>query len=281
MMSPDEVASAIINAGAISIRDVDSGELPFVYSTGNRGPGYLMIKGLVGQPAVLKKLTKSLAYKVIQEAEFDFIEGNATGGMIPGWQLRNDVSGMLGKEIPYCYLRGSRKEGGHGELITGNQNNPLIKNSMKVLIVEELVNYAKTTTNAAEEFRAVGYLVSHGACILSYDLQEANERLKEREMSLVSLVKLPDLLNVAETNNQIPREAINSYRNFLKNTVEWQLSRGLIIPGGIKSQELEGSAKKAVEMGHKMRKLSGEEALKMGAPEGKIKEGIVYWAKIT
>jgi len=51
--------------------------------------------------------------------------------------------------------------------------------------------------------------------------------------------------------------------------------------GGIKSQELEGSAKKAVEMGHKMRKLSGEEALKMGAPEGKIKEGIVYWAKIT
>src|SRR3990167_735411 len=188
MMGPDEIASTIINAGAISIRDVDSGELPFVYSTGNRGPGYLMIKGLVGQPAVLKKLTKSLAYKVIQEAKFDFIEGNATGGMIPGWQLRNDVSDILGKEIPYCYLRGSRKEGGHGELITGNSNNPLIKPGMKALVVEELVNYAGTTGNAAEEFRAAGYPVSHAACILSYDHQQSNARLEEKGITLVPLI---------------------------------------------------------------------------------------------
>ncbi len=74
-----------------------------------------MVKGLVGQPEVLKFLTRNLDYKVIDEAEFDFIEGNATGGMIPGWQLRNDVSDILGREVPFCYLRGSRKEGGYGE----------------------------------------------------------------------------------------------------------------------------------------------------------------------
>src|SRR3989338_7708156 len=101
-----EIATTIINSGAISIRDVDNGDEPFVYSTGNRGPGYLMIKGLVGQPSILKSLTKWLAHKVVKEAKFDFIEGNATGGMIPGWQLRNDISDLLGKEVPFCYLRG-------------------------------------------------------------------------------------------------------------------------------------------------------------------------------
>src|SRR3989338_5996810 len=194
--SLDDITQKLVAAQAISVRNVDGGETPFVYSTGNRGPGYISVKGLVGQPSILKFLTKNLAHKVISEAEFDFIEGNATGGMIPGWQLRNDVSDILGKEVPFCYLRGSRKEGGHGELITGNQNNPLIQQGMRALVVEELVNYAGTTGNAADEFRAAGYPVSHAACILSYDHQQSNSRLSEKGITLVPLITLPQLLDV-------------------------------------------------------------------------------------
>ncbi len=266
-----DVAKRIISSGAVSVRDVDSGEEPFVYSTGNRGPGYLMIKGLVGQPATLKFLTRNLAQRVIAEAEFDFIEGNATGGMIPGWQLRNDISEGLGREIPFCYLRGSRKEGGHGELITGDANNPLIQKGMKALIVEELVNYAGTTTNAAEEFRAAGYPVSHGACILSYDHEQSNARLKEKGVTLISLITLPQLLDVAEAENLIPQRAIVSYRDFLKDTLEWQLSKNLVVPAD--------TAKKAIERGYSMKELNPEEALRFGAPAGKVKEGVVYWTQ--
>lgn len=268
--SLEEIASKIIDAGAVSIRDVNSGEEPFVYSTGNRGPGYLMIKGLVGQPETLKFLTRNLAYKVIDQAKFDFIEGNATGGMIPGWQLRNDVSEILGREISFCYLRGSRKEGGHGELITGN-NSPLIRQGMKALVVEELVNYAGTTGNAAEEFRAAGYPVSHAACILSYDHQQSNARLEEKGITLIPLIKLPQLLDVAETNQLIPKEAIDSYREFLSDPLSWQLDRNLVVPAD--------SAKKAMERGYFMKELSSEEAMERGAPSGKIKEGVIYWVQ--
>lgn len=267
----EEIASRIVDSGAVSIRDVDNCDEPFVYSTGNRGPGYLMIKGLVGQPEVLKFLTKNLAYKVIDQARFDFIEGNATGGMIPGWQLRNDVSDILEKEMPFCYLRGSRKEGGHGELITGNDNNPLIKQGMRALIVEELVNYAGTTGNAAEEFRAAGYPVSHAACILSYDHQQSNERLEEKGIILVPLITLPQLLDVAETENLIPKKAVISYKKFLGDPLDWQLSRGLVIPAD--------SAKKAMDRGYSMRELSTEEALERNAPSGKLNEGFVYWVQ--
>lgn len=267
--SLEEVTAKIVGAGAVSIRDVDSKEEPFVYSTGNRGPGYVMVKGLVGQPEVLLFLTRNLAYKVIEQAEFEFIEGNATGGMIPGWQLRNDVSDILGRQIPFCYLRGSRKEGGHGELITGNSNNPLIKPGMKALVVEELVNYAGTTGNAAEEFRAAGYLVSNAACILSYDHQQSNARLKEKGITLIPLIKLPELLEIAGANGLIPAKAVDSYKQFLADPLEWQLMRNLVVPTD--------SAKKAIERGYFMRELSAKEALEKGAPDGKIKEGVVYW----
>src|SRR3989338_6291016 len=149
----EEIATKIIESGQVQIRDVDRGEKPFDYTSGNRGPGYLQIKGLVGQPDTFVFLIRQLAHKVIREAKFDFVNGNVTGGAIPGWELSRQVSDILGETIPNTYLRGSKKEGGFGELITGIQNNPLIKEGMVALVVEELVNYAETTTNAAEVFR--------------------------------------------------------------------------------------------------------------------------------
>lgn len=292
-----EIAKTILKSGAVEVRDLDFGEDPFVYSTGNRGPGYLMIKGLVGQPEILKYLTKNLAKRVVSEAEFDFIEGNATGGMIPGWQLRNDVSEILGREVPFAYLRGSRKEGGQGELITGNANNPLIQEGMRALVVEELVNYAGTTGNAAEEFRAAGYPVSHAACILSYDHEESNARLEEKKVSLISLITLPQLLEVAESENLIPSKAVQSYRDFLSDPLDWQLSRDFVVPGGVLEQYIldlpeerfssgkelgaspKDSAKRAIEKGYSMRLLGSKEALERGAPAGKVKEGVGYWIK--
>lgn len=267
----EEITKRIIAAGAVEVRDVDNGEEPFVYSTGNRGPGYVMMKGLVGQPEVLKFLTRNLAQRVVKEAKFDFIEGNATGGMVPAWQLRNDVSEILGREIPYCYLRGSRKEGGHGELITGDRNNPLIKKGMSVLIVEELVNYAGTTTNAAEEFRAAGYPVTHGACLLSYDHPESNKRLKDKGVTLVALLTLPQLLDAAGSIGALSAKAVSSYKEFLASPLEWQLKRNLVIPDSAMSE--------AETKGYKVRKLEKEEALKLGAPESKINSGVVYCAR--
>src|SRR3989344_4819831 len=121
----EEAVAKIVDSGAVEIRDIDGGEKPFVYSSGNCGPGYLQVKGLVGQPEILMFLVAQLAYEVTEKANFDFINGNATGGMIFGWQLRNFVSELTNRSFPFTYLRESRKEGGRGELITGVENNPL------------------------------------------------------------------------------------------------------------------------------------------------------------
>ena len=270
--SLEEVTEKIMDSGQCEVNDVDGGQDPFVYSTGNRGPGYLMIKGLVGQPETLIFLTNQLARKVVKNAKFDFIEGNATGGMIPAWQLRTDVSELLARQVPCPYLRESRKEGGHSELITGIRKNPLIKKGMYALVVEELVNYAGTTTNAARIFKAAGYPVSHAACILTYDHAEANEKLKKEEVSLISVITLPKLLDIAEGMGRIPKVAADSYRAFLSDPVGWQLQRGLVVP--------KAAAETAKQKGYTMRELTTEEALKLDAPADKVKKGIVYCAEV-
>lgn len=269
-----EASKLIIETSSICIRDVDNGEEPFVYSSGNRGPGYIMIKGLVGNPICFQKLCMLLSNNIYEsKIDFDFINGNVTGGMIPAWQLRSNLSQILSREIPYCYLRGSRKKGGHNELITGIYENPLIKLSQHVLIVEELVNYGQTTANAVQVFRDHGYKCTHACCILSYDHKETNSLLKQMNVELLSLITLPELLEIAESLNLIPHNLINSYKKFIQDPVEWQLSRNMLIP-----QE---SVDDAISKGYKMEKIFDKnEAINLGAPESKIHEGFEYWKKI-
>lgn len=75
--------------GAVVIRNVNGGEPPFLYSSGNYGPGYVTIKGMVGQKRIIEPLTFQLATKVAEEfPDLDFVAGNVSGGVVPGWILR-------------------------------------------------------------------------------------------------------------------------------------------------------------------------------------------------
>ena len=230
MDSLEKIGSAIIEAGGLEIRDVDSGEEPFLYSSGNRGPGYVMIKGLVGQPRVLQYLTAQLALKLSDDIDFDFIAGNATGGMVPGWQLRNDLELLTAKVIPYVYVRETRKLGGHKEHITGDRNNPLINANDRALVFEELVNFAETTTNSAKVLREAGYRAEVAGTILDYKNPKAQKLLNETGVTLTSLIGLPDLINAAESTGKFKGEAVQSYRDFLVDPVKWQLDRGYELP---------------------------------------------------
>ena len=229
----EEIGLKIIRAGGLEIRDVDSGEEPFLYSSGNHGPGYVMIKGLVGQPSVLEYLTGQLASKMLTlgvDREFDFIAGNATGGMVPGWQLRNDLELLTGREIPYVYVRETRKIGGHKEHITGDRNNPLINIDDRALVFEELVNFAETTTNSAKVLREAGYRADVAGTILNYQNPKAQRSLDEAGVRLTYLIGLPDLIDVAESTRSFKREAVQSYRDFLTDPVKWQVDRDYELP---------------------------------------------------
>lgn len=223
-----QAISKVLEAGAMSIRDVDGGEDPFLYASGNYGPGYVSIKGLIGRKEIIKLLLRELAILVGKENFcLDFVAGNVTGGLAPGWILSEYLETYLSRTVPFVYIRDARKKGGHKELITGIANNPEISKGDNVLVVEELVNFAQTTCNSAEILRKEGYKVTHVACILFYNNPNAVKLLNDHNVKMVHLFNLEDLLNIAEEEKTHPEKLITSYRNFLENPLAWQVKRGL------------------------------------------------------
>ncbi len=230
-ISQEDLAVLIVRTGRLDIRDVDGkGEEPFLYSSMNSGPGYLNIKGACGLDEVFEPLCQQSALSILeQEAQFDFVAGNATGGMIPAYRVKQLLSEYTGRSIPYAYLRSTRKLGGHGEYTTGTSNNPHITKEMRPLIYEELVNYAETTGNAAVVWRDYEHhnpAVSAGT-ILEYANPEANRRLTQEGLTLVSVIDLPTVLNVAEDLKLFSPSAINGFREFLASPSKWMSARGI------------------------------------------------------
>lgn len=231
-MSEEAICVRLLDVSAVDIRDVDGGEDPFHYSSGNFGPGYVDVKGTVGVQDTFKTMVEQLAVKVIgEEIEFDNIAGNATGGMVPAYQFREDYQSFTGIKKGYVYIRGSRKQGGKGELVTGLQHiNPTRPDGSAAhfMVMEELVNFAETTTNSLLVLRNLGFVACEAATILHYDHQKANEKLEQNGIRLTALTTLPTLLDVASETGRFPSEAVDSYRDFLADPMDWQAKRGIV-----------------------------------------------------
>lgn len=246
----DEAILMVLEAKAVTIRNVPLkvtneeveklpiDEQPFLYASGNWGPGYVSIKNLVGRKKIIRALTEQLAILIVEKVpqldfvlssiDIDFVAGNVTGGMIPGWILSEALEERVGKTIPFVYVRELRKKGGQKEQITGIMNNPEIRPGMNGLVVEELVNFAETTCNGTIVLRKAGYKVTHAATILFYENPEAIKALKQHKIKIIYLFTLPDLLTVAEKYQTHPQKAIDGYREFLRDPLGWQVARGLL-----------------------------------------------------
>ena len=238
----DRLALEILKAGALELREVPEkltneqieaiwpGRRPFLYASGNWGPGYVMIKGLVGNKKLIRCLLRYLAFLLAEQwpTGINFVAGNVTGGMIPGWVLSEELEVLFGREVPFVYIRELRKTGGHKELVTGIHKNPLILPEDSGLDTEELVNFAKTIINGAGVLRNAGYQCKAGTCILYYDNPEANKELVAAGIQMVSLLTLSRLIDVAEKYQTHPKPLLEEYRRFLKNPLQWQTDRGLI-----------------------------------------------------
>ena len=236
-MSEEALCAMLFDAGAISLRDVDGGEDPFKYSSGNFGPGYVDVKGTVGEQAVFKPLVQQLGLKVIEEGvAFDFVAGNATGGMVPAYEFREqyqDLTALLGepKEVPYVYIRNSRKEGGLGEHVTGLKYIPPTQpdgSTTRGMVMEELVNYAATTTNSTVLLRNIGFEATHAATLLTYGHAESEAKLADAGINLVALLRLETLLDFAAADKRSSADAVASYREFLAGPAAWQEKRGIV-----------------------------------------------------
>lgn len=254
-LTKERLASEVLLAGALELRNVPEKVAneevaslplrmqPFLYASGNFGPGYFMIKGLVGIKRLIRMLCRYLAFVIAEKWPdgVDLVAGNVTGGMIPGWILSEELEILFGRSVPFAYIRELRKTGGHKELITGIKNNPLIRPKMCALDTEELCNFAQTIINGAGELRQEGFECSKGVCIVWYDNPVANQQIASAGLEMAYLLTVSEILDFAEKIGDVGvgisrKAALADYRKFLQNPLQWQADRGLthVEKGGTK-----------------------------------------------
>lgn len=227
LLPPQAIAELIVYQKALHIRDVANGEPPYHYSSGNFGSGYVMIKGLVGHQKTFKLLVRQLALKVADSRNFGAIAGLVTGGVPPSLVLRDYLQELQGREIPWVYIRDTRKVGGSQEHITGiielatgeiNSEMPL---NLPFVVMEELTNYANSLTNGAGVLRACGYVCDQGLSILDYANPKAAEALIEHQVNLTCLITLPELLDAVEETGAFSKNLVDDYRWSRSNPEDW------------------------------------------------------------
>lgn len=237
----DRLALKVLRANVLEIRKVPKkvtnaevpalpeSQQPFLYASGNWGPIYLMIKGLVGWMELEEQLAKYLAFEVAERwpDKFHFVAANMTGGAIPGWEVAKNLRDFLGRPMPYTYIRETRKTGGQKELITGLKNNPNIPVGARAINMEELVNFAQTIVNGAKCLRDAGHPCNHGACYVYYDNPKANTDLVNAGIEMTYLFTVSELIEVADRYVTHSEELLEEYYEFRENPLQWQADRGL------------------------------------------------------
>ncbi|MCX6809904.1 MAG: hypothetical protein NTZ65_04125 [Candidatus Berkelbacteria bacterium] len=234
VVSPEIIAEEIVQGGLVHIRNVADGEEAYHYSSGNWGPMYVTVKGGCSNQNLFKFMARQLSLRVSDITDFDFVAGLVTGGVPPSIYLRDWVQEMQDREIPWVYIRDTRKLGGTKEHVTGlympnGQRSLFIPEGAVGLVVEELVNYANSTTNGAILLRSEECKCGcrRGVTILDYDNPVAHKYRAKYNVELTSVVKMTEVLDAIQRIGLYSDDLVEDARWSQRDPQEWMGFYGL------------------------------------------------------
>ncbi len=166
----NEIADLLKQHGAVEYGD-------FVLASGAKSTYYLDIKSAVTTPEVLGAIGNAISAMVT----FDVVAGVAVGGVPIA------VATALASGRPYAIIRSADKGHGKKERIIGEVK------GKKVLLVEDVTTSGGSALYGIDELRAAGADADMVITVVDRE-SGATEKMKERGISLLSLVKASELL---------------------------------------------------------------------------------------
>ena len=110
------------------------------------------------------------------------------------------------------YVRSSAKKHGRGNQVEG-----LVKEGMKVVVVEDLISTGKSSIEAVEVLRELGCDVLGIVSIFSYELETGLKNLEAASCKNISLCNYQTLVEVAAEIGEISEESIKKLSAWRKN----------------------------------------------------------------
>lgn len=203
-----EVAAQLLKIEAIKL----SPDKPFTWASGWKSPIYCDNRISLSFPEVRDYIKQQFAALIKnQYGDVEAIAGVATAG-IPQGALVADTLGL-----PFIYVRSKSKAHGMGNQIEG-----LVKEGMKVVLLEDLVSTGGSALKASEAVREAGMKVLGMVAIFTYGFPVAEANFADHGIDLWCLSDYHHLIDVAGEQGAIEFAATETLKEWRQDPGGWE-----------------------------------------------------------
>jgi orotate phosphoribosyltransferase len=184
-----QVAEFLLQIKAIKLQP----DNPFTWASGWKSPIYCDNRITLSHPTIRTYIRQQLTVVIQEEfGAIGCIAGVATAGIPQGALVAQELG------LPFIYVRSKPKDHGTGSLIEGE-----VMPGKRIVVIEDLISTGKSSLQAVDALKAVGYEIAGLAAIFSYGFDVATENFKEAGCKFFTLSNYDALLKYAEENNYI------------------------------------------------------------------------------
>lgn len=203
MCEEKKIAKDLLDIKAVFLRP----EEPFTWASGIKSPIYCDNRLTLSYPNVRNDVEDGLAALITEKyPDVECIEGTSTAGIAHAAL----VAERLG--LPCGYVRGSNKSHGRQNKIEG-----VVKEGMKVVVVEDLISTGGSSLEVVEALREAGCEVLGLVAIFTYNLPKAKENFANHHCAYATLSNYDTLLEVAIEHNYVSSDALEKLKAWKKD----------------------------------------------------------------
>jgi orotate phosphoribosyltransferase len=187
-----KIAKDLLDIKAVFLKPND----PFTWASGIKSPIYCDNRLTLSYPKVRNDIESGLA-KLVKEyfKDVECLMGTSTAGIAHA-ALVADIL-----DLPMGYVRGGAKSHGRNNQIEG-----VVKEGMKVVVVEDLISTGGSSLEVVDVLRQAGCEVLGMVAIFTYGLPNAKTNFEKANCKYVTLSNYDTLIEVAKENNYIKDE---------------------------------------------------------------------------
>lgn len=194
------VAKDLLEIQAVKL----SPDEPFTWASGWKSPIYCDNRKILSYPDIRTSICEYMI-TVIKEnfADADVVAGVATGAIAYG----AIVAEKLGK--PFIYVRSSPKD--HG---MGNQVEGVVREGMKVVVIEDLISTGKSSLDACIALAKAGAIVEGMVAIFSYNFTKARRSFEKANIELHTLSSYDALIDEAVSTKYVEEKDVEMLKQW-------------------------------------------------------------------
>ncbi len=202
-----DVAESLLQIKAIKLSPVNY----FTWASGWYSPIYCDNRKTLSFPKVRRQICNSFVEMIKQKfPKVEVIAGVATGAIAHGVLVAEQMN------KPFIYVRSEAKNHGMTNRIEGD-----FKKGDKVVVIEDLISTGGSSLAAVEALRAEGVEVLGMMAIFTYAFPQAAANFEKANCTVYTLSNYPTLVEVANEQNYIKPEEMETLNNWRENPSQW------------------------------------------------------------